>query len=73
MRTAALIAFLALAPIGCVVDDDGGRRGSSNAPSATVPDSGGPARRESARETFREADPNTPAEGDTRTAPPPAQ
>ena len=42
---------------GCLIDDTGGGRGQSNAPSASVPDSGSPGRRESASEALREPAP----------------
>lgn len=76
-RHAALLAIVANVS-GCVIDDRGGARGSAAAPAASVPDAGGPARRESAAKTLNDAGRTPPAggaEGEAlRTAPsPPAQ
>jgi hypothetical protein len=55
-----LAAVLCVVGVGCVIDDTGRSRGQSSAPSATVPDSGSPVRRESASETLDKAEPATP-------------
>jgi hypothetical protein len=62
INTTSLLGALALAvvSVGCVIDDTGRSRGQSNAPSATVPGSGSPARRESASETLDKAEPASP-------------
>ena len=57
---------LCVVSVGCVIDDTGRSRGQSSAPSATVPDSGSPVRRESASETLDKAEPATPADGDVK-------
>ena len=71
-RTLLLVAPL-LVCIGCVVEDTTGRRGQPHEPSATIPDSGSPIRRESAAETLREADPEPPADATLEVKPPPVQ
>ena len=55
---------MTVAVAGCVVDDPAGSRGQSNAPAASVPDSGNPVRRESAQKTLRDAERDAPAEPD---------
>jgi hypothetical protein len=55
---------MTVAVAGCVVDDPAGSRGQSNAPAASVPDSGNPVRRESAQETLRDAERQAPANPD---------
>ena len=58
---------LCVASVGCVIDDTGRSRGQSNAPSATVPDSGSPVRRESASDTLNKTEPaNPPADVDVK-------
>jgi hypothetical protein len=61
-----LLAGLMAVP-GCIIDDRGGARGQSNAPSASVPDSGGPVRRESPSKTLKDAEPVPPAGEDAGT------
>ena len=86
MKTSLLCgaaALLALAASGCLIDDTGKPRGQANAPTASVPDSGSPIRRESPTKTLNDAEPAPlPArDGDTlevdpapgRTPPPPVQ
>jgi hypothetical protein len=51
--------ILAFAFSGCIVDDGEGHRGQANAPTATVPDSGSPIRRETPSKTLNDADPET--------------
>ena len=65
---------------GCIVDDSGGTRGQAPAPTASVPDSGSPVRRESAAETLNEGRPAPARAGDGATldvepgrTPPPAR
>jgi hypothetical protein len=57
MRTTcgAILLMLCVGMSGCLIDDTGGTRGQANAPSASVPDSGSPGRRESASETLNNA------------------
>ena len=68
-----LAALLAMLPAGCIVDDGAGVR--TDSPSASVPDSGSPVRRESAAETLRENDPAPPQrtvpDDETLDVPPP--
>ena len=59
-------ALCAIVSVGCVVDDTGRARGQSNTPSATVPDSGSPVRRESASDTLDRAEPSNPADVDVK-------
>jgi len=58
MRTSASFGIFVLLLLGgmngCIVDDTSGSRGQTNAPSASVPDSGSPVRRESASETLND-------------------
>jgi hypothetical protein len=49
------ILLLPLVTGGCLIDDSGGNRGQTSTPSATVPDTGGPARRESPTKTLNDA------------------
>lgn len=58
---------------GCIVDDAGGRRGRSDSPTASVPDSGSPIRQESAAKTLADADPDPPADADLKIPPPPVR
>ena len=59
---------------GCLIDDTGAPQSrSQQGPTASLPDSGAPNRRESAAKTIRDADPNQPAEADLQVAPPPTQ
>jgi hypothetical protein len=51
---------LCVASVGCVIDDTGRSRGQSNAPSASVPDSGNPVRRENASDTLNKNEPANP-------------
>ncbi len=51
---AAMLLFAGLAG-GCLIDDSGGTRGQSSAPTATVPDSGSPVNRENAAKTLENA------------------
>ena len=70
MRSSTLwsaVALAALAAGGCIVEDGSGRRGQASAPSARVPDSGGPIRRESAAETLNDAGPAPARTGDGAT------
>jgi hypothetical protein len=62
INTTSLVGAFALcvASVGCVIDDTGRSRGQSNAPSATVPDSGSPVRRESASDTLNKTEPASP-------------
>ena len=57
---ASAIACAVLMSAGCIVDDRNGTRGQANAPTASVPDTGGPIRRESPTKTLNEADPKSP-------------
>jgi hypothetical protein len=60
MRTSLLCGatvLIALSASGCLIDDTGKPRGQANVPAASVPDSGGPARRESAAKTLNDAEP----------------
>ena len=68
-----LLSVSALA--GCLIDDSGAGPGPGpRAPTASVPDAGGPTRRESAAKTLNDADPDRPpAEGTLDVPPPPAQ
>jgi hypothetical protein len=81
----ALMPALLCGP-GCVIDDRGdGTRGGPPpaAPTASVPDAGGPLRRESAAETLNDAGPSAapggglldvaPAGGPRPTPPPPVR
>ena len=45
---------------GCIIDDTRGSRGQPSAPSASVPDSGSPVRRESPTKTLDDAEPEAP-------------
>jgi hypothetical protein len=70
MRTSLAIgalALLALTSSGCLIDDTGRPKGQSGGPSASVPNSGGPARRESAAKTLKDAEPPAPADSDSGT------
>jgi hypothetical protein len=82
MLPSAVLALVTLPALpGCLIDDGGQPRGQSNAPAASVPDSGSPIRRESAAKTLNDADPEpTPADATLevepapgRVPPPPAQ
>ena len=59
-------AALCVVSAGCVVNDKGGSRGQSGAPTATVPDTGSPLRRASPSETLNSAEPSSPATGDVK-------
>ena len=63
MKTYSCIAALLTVVFagGCLIDDTGATRGRPDAPSASVPDSGSPVRRESPAETLNEArEPSSP-------------
>jgi hypothetical protein len=68
MRTSAcygiLVPLLLVGLSGCIVDDTGGSRGQPNAPSASVPDSGSPVRRESAADTLNDARERAPGKAE---------
>jgi hypothetical protein len=68
INTTSLVGAFALCvvSVGCVIDDTGRPRGQSSAPSATPPESGSPARRESASETLNKAEPASPADVDVK-------
>ena len=53
--SSAILLLLCVGINGCLIDDTGGTRGQANSPSASVPDSGSPGRRESASETLNNA------------------
>jgi hypothetical protein len=60
------VVLCVVVAVGCVIDDTGRPRGQSSAPSATPPESGSPARRESASETLNKAEPANPADVDVK-------
>jgi hypothetical protein len=62
----AAVMGIVLVCAGCLVDDRASARGQSKSPSATVPDSGSPARRESASDTLNNAEQTSPASGDVK-------
>lgn len=68
------ISLLSVAGLaGCLIDDSGAGPGPRG-PTASVPDAGGPARRESAAKTLNDAEPDRPpAEGTLDVPPPPVQ
>ena len=84
MRSSVLwgaAVLVALGSGGCIVEDGGGTRGRAHGPSASVPDSGSPIRRDSAAETLDDAAPVPARTGDGatlevepgRTPPPPVR
>ncbi len=79
----ALLFALGASVSGCLIDDSGSVGERPAGPTATVPDAGGPARRESAAKTLNDAEPERPAGDDgatlevepnpSRIPPPPVQ
>ena len=65
--TTCALMLLTLTASGCLIDDTGRPKGQSSGPTASVPDSGGPARRESAAKTLNDAEPAAPAESGSGT------
>lgn len=63
-QTVLLTALLGVMLAGCIIDDRGGSRGQSNAPAASVPDSGSPVRRESPTKTLKDAEPESSVNSD---------
>lgn len=65
-RLAAITLLAMTAAPGCRIDDSGANRARTPAPAptASVPDAGGPLRRESAAKTLNEADPQPPSAAD---------
>jgi hypothetical protein len=88
-KLASALAWAALAcgVTGCLIDDTARPHGQAAGPSASVPNSGSPVRRESPTKTLRDADAERaavlheggaelnvePAPGETPAPPPPAQ